>query len=208
MNIPDIYKNFSTEEICINYLESIKWEGKLTCSYCGNEHKTKKKRKDGKYICSKCHCTFHVCIGTIFHGTQIPLQKWFLALSLVLGTKREISSYQLARSCGVTQPTAWSMMKRIRKAMKGGDNILLQGIIEMDETYVGGKPRESNVRKTEYEKDSFNKRRRGSEKTPLLGMVERKGSVRAEKTEIPNKHEIDKMIGTKVDWRGSILISR
>ncbi len=75
---------------------------------------------------------------------------------------------------------------------RGKKNTLLQGIIEMDETYVGGKPRKDNIRKTEYEKDSFNKRGRESEKTPVLGMVERKGSVHAEKTDNPNKYEIDK----------------
>ncbi len=67
-------------------------------------------------------------------------------------------------------------MQRIRKAMKN-DSGLLKGIVEMDEAYVGDKPRKDNIRKTEYEKDSFNKRGRGSEKTPVLGMVERKGPV-------------------------------
>ncbi len=75
-------------------------------------------------MCTGCHHNFHVCINTIFHGTQIPLQKWFLALSLVLGAKKGLSSYQLARACGVTQPIAWLMLQRIRKAMKGIKKIL------------------------------------------------------------------------------------
>ncbi len=134
---------------------------------------------------------FHVRINTIFRGTQIPLQKWFLVLPLVLGAKKGISSYQLARACGSC--TTYNTCK----VMRDKENALLQGIIEMDETYVGGKPRKDNIRKTEYEKDSFNKRGRESEKTPVLGMVERKGSVHAEKTDNPNKYEIDKMIGSE-----------
>ncbi len=96
-------------------------------------------------MCASCHHNFHVRINTIFQGTQIPLQKWFLALSLVLGAKKGISSYQLARVCGLAQPTAWYIMQRIRKAIRGKENTLLQGIIEMDETYVGGKPRKDNI---------------------------------------------------------------
>ncbi len=95
-----------------------------------------------------------------FHGTQIPLQKWFLALSFVLGVKRGYLLINWHALVGLHNLQHGLMMKRIRKAMKGGDNTLLQGIIEMDEAYVGGKPRKSNVRETEYEKDTFNKRSR------------------------------------------------
>ena len=113
--------------------------------------------------------------GTIFSGTQIPLQKWFLAISLMANAKKSLSSYQLARDLELNQKTAWYMQQRIRAAMASDEGALLQGIIEADETYLGGKPRH---------KDKDNRRGRGaSGKTSVVGAVQRKGEVRAEVTD-------------------------
>ena len=89
----------------------------------------------------KCKSSFNVLAGTIFSGTQIPLQKWFLAISLMANAKKSLSSYQLARDLELNQKTAWYMQQRIRAAMASDEGALLQGIIEADETYLGGKPR-------------------------------------------------------------------
>ena len=81
------------------------------------------------------------CRGTIFQKTGIDLQKWFLAIVLMADAKKSLSSYQLSRDLELSQMTAWRMQQRIRSAMTTDEGRLLQGIIEMDETYVGGKPR-------------------------------------------------------------------
>ena len=124
MNTFELFKMFPTEEECIKHIEGLRWGteaqgNKPVCPYCGTMRRDWKKRPDGYYNCQeyKCCKSFRVTIGTVFHDTKLPLQKWFLALSLILGAKKGISSYQLARACDLKQKAAWYMMVRIRKAM-------------------------------------------------------------------------------------------
>ena len=112
----------------------------------------------------------------MFQGTKVELQKWFLAISLIANAKKSLSSYQLARDLGLTQPTALFMQQRIRSEMGRKSSKLLQGIIEADEAYIGGKPRKRNRRKD----DPPNKRGRGTKKTPVVGAVERGDEVKAQ----------------------------
>ena len=114
--------------------------------------------------------------NTVFHGTKIALQKWFLAISLVLNAKKSLSSYQLARDLDLNQKTAWRMETCIRAEMAKKGGVLLKGIIEADETYIGGKPRKENKK----EDREPSKRGRGTEKTAVLGAIQRGGQVVAE----------------------------
>ena len=142
----------------------------------------KRKKEDGigrvgRWNCHDCKTSFKVTHGTVFHGTKISLQKWFLAISLILNAKKGISSYQLQRDLDLNQKTAWFILTRIRAEMANKVNsILLQGIIEADETYIGGKPRKPNKRE-DFEPS---KRGRGTDKTPVIGAVARGGEVVAE----------------------------
>lgn len=177
MNIIEIYEKFPVQLDCITFLEKIKWNNVPKCPYCNSTNATPRKGKTGyninRYHCNSCNTDFTVLIGTIFQNTKLPLQKWFLAICLILNAKKGISSRQLARDIHVTKDTAWYIQMRIREAMK--QNVeLLNGIVEMDETYVGGKPR-----KSKKDDDDHNKRGRGTSKTPVVGMVERNGEVRA-----------------------------
>lgn len=172
MEILEVVKKFSTQESCVAYLEEIKWDNKPICPYCGSAKSTK--RKDPlRHKCNKCNRSFSVLIGTILESTKLPLPKWFVAMCLILNAKKGISSLQLARDIGVNKNTAWYMQKRIRQAMSE-DDTLLQGIIEADESYVGG----SLVNKHEKIKQEKQYHRTGMEhKTPVLGMLERKGKI-------------------------------
>ncbi len=113
----------------------------------------------------------------MFHRTHVPLQKWFLILALMLNAKKSVSSCQIARDLGMYQATAWSIMQRIRTAMaldpKQRD--LFHGIVEVDETYIGGKPRKSN----KVENRVPSPRGKGTSKTPVVGALERGGRVYA-----------------------------
>ena len=101
----------------------------------------------------------------MFDGTKIPLQKWFLAIALILNAKKSISSYQLSRDLDLNQKTSWFILARIRAEMANKTNpIVLQGIIEADETYIGGKPRKKN-KKNDRE---LSKRGRGTSKTAVI----------------------------------------
>ena len=143
MSIVSTIKKFTNQESCIAYLEQARWNGKPVCPYCDSENTNKTYNQDTerfRHFCNGCKKSFSVTVGTIFHDSRLPLQKWFLAIDLILNAKKGLSSCQLARDLDVRQATAWSMGHRIRKAMKQ-DTGLLSGIVEMDETYVGGKPR-------------------------------------------------------------------
>lgn len=179
MDIVEIMERFPTQESCVNFLESIRYKHGAYCPYCGSTHVAKKREKDhiGRWNCHDCTCSFKVVHGTVFHGTKIPLQKWFLAITIMANAKKSLSSCQLARHINVTQQSTWYMMQRIRSEMASKNDVLLQGIIEADETYVGGKPRKPNERNDDDNDTPKNKRGRGTDKTPVIGAVERGGKV-------------------------------
>ena len=181
MNLIEVMERFPDQESCIEHLERIRWGNKPVCPHCGCVE-VKQKNEDGvgrvgRYNCTACKASFKVTQGTMFHGTKIPLQKWFLAISLILNAKKSLSSCQLARDLDLNQKTAWYIQTRIRAEMANKTNpIVLQGIIEADETYIGGKPRKENKK----EDREPAKRGRGTSKTAVIGAVERGGQVIAE----------------------------
>lgn len=198
MNIIQIYKMFPAQEDCLNHIENVRWGNKPICPYCESPNHSKMP-KENRYHCNKCNTSFSVTVSTIFHNTKLPLQKWFLAISIILNAKKGVASRQLARDIEVTKDTAWRMQMQIRKAM-GQYKELLQGIIEMDETYVGGKPRPGT---------GTHKRGRGTNKAPVVGMVERNGNVKA-KVQSKDKLKytnMKKLVNDNVDKDNSVLMT-
>lgn len=183
MDLLKVMKRFPDQESCIAHLEKIRWKGKPACPHCESSHVGKrtetKEGRIGRWNCHDCHATFKVTCETVFHGTKVPLQKWFLAISLMTNAKKSLSSHQLARDLDLNQKTAWSMMARIRSEMAKKGCALLTGIIEADETYIGGKPRKENKK----EDREPAKRGRGTDKTAIVGAVERGGKVVAQVAE-------------------------
>ena len=181
MDLLEVMERFPDQEACIEHLEDIRWNDTPTCPHCESKDVAKKKESGvgrvGRWACYECGASFKVTCDTLFHGTKIPLQKWFLAISLILNAKKSLSSYQLSRDLKLNQKTAWRMETCIRAEMaKETSAILLQGIIEADETYIGGKPRKANKK----EDREPAKRGRGTDKTAVLGAVARGGQVVAE----------------------------
>ena len=117
--------------------------------------------------------------GTVFHGTKIVLQKWFLTISLIGNAKKSLSTYQLARDLDLDQKTAWYLMQRIRAEIAKKGRVLLKGIIEADEVYIGGNPESRTSLKT----TNPPKRGQRTQKTPVLGAVERGRKVVAQVAE-------------------------
>ena len=181
MNLLEVIERFPDQEACIEHLEKIRWHGNSECPHCGSEHVRKRTEtkigRIGRWNCHDCTATFKVTHGTIFHGTKIALQKWFAAIALMLNAKKSISSHQLARDLDLNQSTALRMEGCIRAEMaKKTNSLLLEGIIEADETYIGGKPRKANKK----EDREPAKRGRGTDKTAILGAVARGGMVAAQ----------------------------
>lgn len=207
MNVFTIAQKFQTQEACIEHLENVRFGIEPYCPLCGTVGECKPKReraKVGRWNCHACKSSFNVLSGTIFQGTHIPLQKWFVAISLIMNAKKSMSSHQLSRNLSLSQKSAWYMQQRIRSEMANKQGLLLlEGIIEADETYVGGKPRKPNKRKD----DKPHKRGRGTDKTPVIGAVERKGRVVAQVATDLTGRGIMAFIKKNVDPERSELIT-
>ncbi len=104
MNIIQIFQQFPTQEDCIAHLEQARWGATPTCPYC---HSARTTRNEHRHYCYNCKTSFSVTVGTIFHRTHLPLQKWFLAISLMLNAKKGLSALQLSRDIEVNKNTAW-----------------------------------------------------------------------------------------------------
>ncbi len=202
MNITKIYKLFPDEKACIAHLEGVRWGGKPRCVYC-QSFNSSAMPNEGRHHCNNCKSSYSVTVGTIFHRTHLPLQKWFLAISLILNARKGISARQLARDIDVNRNTAWRISMQIRKAMSQTlDRELLKGLVEADETYVGGKPRRGDP-------NSASKRGRGTKKIPVVGMIERGGKVKASvaKKKALTSKKLSTLVRRNVDTGNSVLIT-
>lgn len=169
---------FDTEDKCKQAIAQERWgDDEAVCPYCGCTHTYV--CTDGRYSCSHCHKTFSVTVGTIFENTKVSLRKWFMAMYLVSSTKKGVSSHQLARDLAVTQKTAWFMLHKIRGLFGITDETVLEGEVEMDEMYLGG--RETNKHNDKHTEGTQG--RSTKTKTPIFGMLERDGKVVAIKVE-------------------------
>lgn len=174
-SIISVINYFNDEQVCKQALAEARWGDDVVCPHCGKHHCTK--RKDGRYRCNQCKHNFSCTAGTIFENTKLPLQKWFIAMYLLSAHKKGVSSLQIARDCEVSPKSAWYMLQKIRTLFAQSDSVSLEGEVEMDEMYLGG--RETN--KHESKKTPNNQGRSTKTKTPIFGMLERDGSVVAMK---------------------------
>jgi transposase-like protein len=175
MNLPKLIERFGADDKCREYLEDLRWPNGVECPRCGGRSISRiEKRK--QYECNSCRYQFSVTAGTVFHDSHLPLWKWFLSIYLVGESKKGISASQLGRTIGVSYKTAWYLGHRIRSAMEEDSPIPLRGIVEVDETWVGGK------RKVPGEP--------WAGKTMILGAVERGGRIRLRVGDRPTRGEL------------------
>src|ERR1035438_6984405 len=183
MNLIDVTRQFGTPEACNDFLESMRWPDGVECVHCGGKRVTKYTKKASArqrlntktgqketkevparilYVCLDCKKQFSVGEGTIFNDTHLSLDKWFLAVALMVNAKKGISALQLKRDIKCAYKTAWYLSHRIRKAMglcEMADDTPLTGTVEMDETYMGSKKYDKRRKRGKYEKE------------PVFGMV-------------------------------------
>jgi transposase-like protein len=203
MNLIDAAKQFATPEACVDYLEAMRWPDGITCLQCGGSqvsrittNATTRMRKNSKgvertatvpgrivYQCrsEECGHQFSATTGTIFHDTHLPLDKWFMAVALMVNAKKGLSAKQLQRDLKMAYKTAWYLSHRIRKAMgllEMADEAPLTGVVEADETYMGSKKYDKRRKRARWDKE------------PVFGIVERDG--RAKTFHVPqiNRHHI------------------
>ena len=173
MDLITVFQKFPDHEACIEHLEEIRWNYMPKCPYCESDRVRRKAdgHRQGRWNCHACHSSFNVLSSTIFRKTKIQLQKWFLAICIVLNARESVSSHRLARYIGVTQPTAWYMGMRIRHAMDSQGQ-LLREIVKADKAFIGGKPRNRNRQDSAPPKDP-----RSKSKLPMIGAVQREGKA-------------------------------
>jgi transposase-like protein len=140
----ELFQMFPDQESARAYFEGKRWPDGAVCPAC-EEAQRIGTRNGGFYRCNACLTDFTIRTGTIFERSKVPLHKWLYAMYLLVTARKGISSLQLAKQIGVTQKTAWFMLQRLREAC-GNDPTTLAGIVECDETYVGG-PRRPRARR-------------------------------------------------------------
>jgi len=165
---------FTDIDVCTEFVAAMRWPEGPVCERCGGmEHSYLRTRRVWK--CKGCKRQFSVKVGTIFEDSPLGLDKWLPAVWLIANSKNGISSHELGRALGVTQKSAWFMLHRIRLALQSGSFDKIDGIAEVDETFIGGKAR--NMHKDVRERKITGTG--GKDKTVVVGALERGGKVRA-----------------------------
>jgi transposase-like protein len=174
MNLGRLVEQFGTDDRCREYLIHLRWPDGIRCPNCGFDKisrigwtdKPGAKRGRRQLDCNSCRTRFSVTSGTVFHDSHLPLWKWFAATYLMVESKKGISANQLMRMLGIgSYKTAWYLCHRIRWAMDEATPEMLSGIVEIDETYVGGKRRHVGAAYKEN-------------KAMIMGALQRGGSIR------------------------------
>lgn len=166
-----LFEMFPDVEAARTYLETRLWNGAPKCPKCKSSDRITT-RKGGFYRCNACKFDFTVRTGTIFERSHVPLHKWIYAMYLLVTARKGISSMQLAKEIGITQKSAWFVLQRLREAC-GSDLKMLDGVVEMDEVYIGGREHNKHM-KVRIAGD------RGiATKTAVVAMRERDGRTKA-----------------------------
>src|SRR5437870_4499436 len=169
---------FSDPQRTFDYAVKLRWpDAKVTCPRCdGTEHSFISTRRI--WFCKDCKKQFTVKVGTIFEDSALGMDKWMIAVWLIVNAKNGISSYEVGRALGITQKSAWFMMHRIRLALHEKTVVKLGGgskEVEVDETFIGGKARNMHVGRRERRITGTG----GKDKAAVIGILERGGEVRA-----------------------------
>ncbi|MBC3789450.1 IS1595 family transposase [Spirosoma utsteinense] len=237
MTLPQLVEAFPTELAAIEYFEIVRWGEKPRCPYCNSTY-VSAPTKDHRRTCKMCARNGSVTVDTQLHNTRLPLRTWLMAFVLVTDAKKGISAKQLERNLGIHYETAWKMGHQIRALMAIENKELppFDNIVEMDETFVGGKPRKPNNpvlmgatrtridgKLVQLQAEGYDfrplkgnsaavdvnvKRGRGSQKkTPVVGIVERDGNVIAEVMKTLTHANLKKMVQKYVDGEDAVLIT-
>jgi transposase-like protein len=177
MTVPQWEKAFPTDEACMTYLSKHRWPVAVSCPRCGSEHVFALKTMAFKWECMDCgegvSYRFSVLVGTVFENTNVGLRMWFRVIHTMLTSKKGVSAHQIYRTMGFgSYRTAWHMCHRIRAGLADKEFRKLMGIVEVDETFVGGKAKNRH-----WDKRGGGAATGGSGKAIVAGAVSRKGNV-------------------------------
>jgi transposase-like protein len=209
LTLSEITKVFNDEAAAYELLESLRWPNGAICPHCGSfdNHYIKplgeaRKSRSGKetyrriWRCHDCKKQFSVLVGTIFGDSHIPVGKWLMAFHLLCAAKNGMSAHELSRQLGVTVKSAWFMAHRIRYAMAQPPlSDKLAGVVEVDETYMGGKAKFMHKAAREQKITG----RGGVNKVPVVTLVERGGQARSQVMRTVTGENIGKVLYEHLD---------
>lgn len=186
LSVYKFLKQFPNEDVCEQFIINARWPRGMNCPYCGN-YKIYRLETQKRFKCGKCRKQFTVRTNSILAESKVSLQSWLMAIWILTANKKGFSSIALAKTLGVTQKTAWFLAHRIRAAFAEGKGGLMTGIIEVDETYVGGKEKNKHADK------KLHAGRGTVGKSIVMGVKERDGKVKSmtiQDTTAPTLHGI------------------
>lgn len=203
MTVPQFEKLFPTDDACKKYLVARRWPKGIVCARCGNEDVYPVTNRPFHWQCTKCvpkgGYRFSVLVGTIFENTNVGLKTWFKVIYLMLTSKKGISALQVHRMMGFgSYRTAWFMCHRVRAGLADPEFRKLMGIVEVDETYVGGKNKNRHL----------DKRTKGTGiagKFAVIGAVSRKGNVVARVINNTDAETFDRFVQQAVSEKVSLI---
>jgi len=213
LNLVALAQHFSDEDKAREFLEKLRWPDGPVCPHCGEinnayrlEPKTESKRpgRKGLWKCAGCREQFTVTVGTIFEDSHIPLSKWLLAYHLLCASKKGMSAHQLHRMLKVTYRSAWFMAHRIRYTMTQEPlSSKLQGVIEVDETYVGGKLRVGTYKPH----DNYRRKRLSptANKAAVVSVLQRGGRVQSRHVEQVTADNLKEMVNSMIDENAHVM---
>jgi transposase-like protein len=197
--LKELMTHLGDESVCRAYMEQMRWNGNPVCPHCG-EGKPYKLKYGKTYRCraKTCKKDFTVTVGTVFENSKVPLSTWIAATWVLSAHKKGISSLQLSRDLGITQKTAWFVLHRLRLIMDDPQPEPLDEVVEIDETYVGGKWANMNRKRLAKMREIGE-----DNKTAVMGMVQRDGKARLT---VIGKSTFKEVIRENVD-KGAILVT-
>ena len=204
--LQDAVKYFADEQTCIDEVSAMRWpDGKVTCPWCAKQSNTWLATQK-RWKCKACSKQFSVKRGTIFTDSPLGLDKWLMAMWMLANCRNGVSSYEIARTVGITQKSAWHMMHRIREAMgPSRDSKKLGGegtAVECDETYIGGKLKNMHLKTKATLSGSGGGPRN---KSIVMGAVDReKKQVRAEVIPAAKRDTMTKLVHKHVKFGSTV----